>query len=447
MAKLNDENYLDYKKRVIDPISPTFCAAKWLNATIWLNRGWTTSCHLPAHHQASRWSILWNPSALHNTAHKKKMRKMMLSGQRPAECEYCWKVEDIKRNAVSDRVFKTVIYDDHDIQSIASASPNENVALKTLEISFDRTCNFACSYCNAGFSTTWAQDIKKNGPYQLQSKGGDTFKMDGSREEYKGENNPYIKAFWRWWPSLTHSLRELRITGGEPLMSRETWKVLDDFREQKLDHIQLAVNSNLGARDELIDQLIEKSHGIKNLEIYTSNEAVGAQAEYIRDGLNYERWVKNIKKMQQQGNFKRIHIMMTINALCLFSITDLFDEVLSWRTSADPYIGYWSINFLRYPSFMSSLVLPDHIKTERHKHLVKWFEKNQHHPFIHEMEREGVYRLVKYLEHVESPHENTSPLQLQQQDFVAFYKQYDQRRGKDFQKVFPKELNEWMASL
>ena len=33
--------------------------------------------------------------------------------------------------------------------------------LQTLEISFDRTCNFACSYCNPAFSTTWVKDIKK----------------------------------------------------------------------------------------------------------------------------------------------------------------------------------------------------------------------------------------------------------------------------------------------
>ena len=41
-----------------------------------------------------------------------------------------------------------------------------DVMLKTVEISFDRTCNFACSYCNAGYSTTWGKDIKTNGAYQ-----------------------------------------------------------------------------------------------------------------------------------------------------------------------------------------------------------------------------------------------------------------------------------------
>ena len=38
--------------------------------------------------------------------------------------------------------------------------------MKTLEIAFDANCNFACSYCNASFSTQWQNDIKKNGAYQ-----------------------------------------------------------------------------------------------------------------------------------------------------------------------------------------------------------------------------------------------------------------------------------------
>ena len=48
----------------------------------------------------------------------------------------------------------------------------EDVNLRTLEISFDRTCQFACSYCNPAFSTTWVKDIEKDGPYKnIQSDG------------------------------------------------------------------------------------------------------------------------------------------------------------------------------------------------------------------------------------------------------------------------------------
>jgi hypothetical protein len=47
-----------------------------------------------------------------------------------------------------------------------------------------------------------------------------------------GEANPYVEAFFQWWESdLNQTLDELRITGGEPLMSGYTWQLLDWFRK------------------------------------------------------------------------------------------------------------------------------------------------------------------------------------------------------------------------
>ena len=94
-----------------------------------------------------------NYTAIHNTKHKKLMRKYMQEGKRP-ECEYCWKVEDMGKDNISDRVFKTEIFKDEDIHKSAEMPWDEkNVMLRTLEISFDRACNFKCSYCNPAFNS------------------------------------------------------------------------------------------------------------------------------------------------------------------------------------------------------------------------------------------------------------------------------------------------------
>ena len=76
--KKEEETFLDYKKRVIDKISPSFCAAKWYNATIWLNEGKTSSCHHPNNHIIPKEELIENPSGLHNTHFKKQKRKEML---------------------------------------------------------------------------------------------------------------------------------------------------------------------------------------------------------------------------------------------------------------------------------------------------------------------------------------------------------------------------------
>ena len=90
----------------------------------------------------------------------------MIYGERPAGCEYCWKIEDMGRDAVSDRVYKSRIYTQEELDEAYAMDPAADVNLKTLEIAFDRTCQLACSYCNPAFSSTWVRDIKTNGAYQ-----------------------------------------------------------------------------------------------------------------------------------------------------------------------------------------------------------------------------------------------------------------------------------------
>lgn len=32
---------------------------------------------------------------------------------------------------------------------------------------------------------------------------------------YAEDENPYIKAWWKWWPEVSKTLNILRLTGGE----------------------------------------------------------------------------------------------------------------------------------------------------------------------------------------------------------------------------------------
>ena len=88
------EELKNWRDTRINAVSSCFCAAKWYNASLHLGHGYTNSCHLPLPHPIDLEEIKTNPSALHNTKLKKEARKMMLQGIRPAECSYCWKVEE-----------------------------------------------------------------------------------------------------------------------------------------------------------------------------------------------------------------------------------------------------------------------------------------------------------------------------------------------------------------
>ena len=449
MPRQNNETDLEYKRRVIDIKSDSFCGAKWYNATIWLGSGMTTSCHHPLPHRVSVEEVNANFRALHNTAQKKLEREQMQRGERPAGCEYCWKIEDIGRDNISDRVYKTVIYTDELLEKAYVEPASNDVDLRTLEISFDRTCNFGCSYCNPAFSSTWVRDLESNGPYtSLTSDGRNHFTHShGSSQLYKfGEINPYVEAFFKWWDAgLSTSLQELRITGGEPLMSGDTWRIIEWFKQHNTD-MRFALNSNLGAKDELIDRLVDASHNIKHFHLYTSNESVGIQSEYIRDGLVWDNWVSNVERILRDGNIEGFHMMCTVNALCLDTLPEFLEQCLTWKDLCGRDYPTFSLNILRFPSFQSPLVLPDELRSYYRGKLSDFYKKHKNNKLLHQFELNQLQRLIDYLDVVITPHAGAAEQTVLQQDFKKFYTQYDQRRGKNFAQAFP-ALADWYNTL
>ena len=440
----------------LNSVSCTFCAAKWYNASLHLGHGYTNSCHLPLPHPIDLEEIKTNPSALHNTKIKKEARKMMLEGKRPAECSYCWKIEDIGRNNVSDRVFKSKIYSEEDIKKLKDLPWDADVMLKTVEISFDRTCNFACSYCNAGYSTTWGKDIQNNGPYQkFKTSSAGAYQSDGSWAEKYGkdsDNNPYVTAFLEWWPELSQHLQEIRVTGGEPSQSHNFWDFIETMKKYPSKNLRLAVNSNLGVNEKSIQRLIDSTHelDIKEFDLYTSCEAFGEQAEYIRDGLNYQQWRANLVNFLENANpktFRALTIMMTINSLCLFSIVDFLEDMKLLKAKYGHHRPNLDLNILRWPAFMSPLALPDDVKIKLRSDLVKWYDVNKDSDLFVEGEKAQLERLIDYLDVVQKGHTTTeNDKELLFHDFKSFYEQYDIRRNKDFRKTFP-ELVDWYNTI
>ena len=450
MPKKINETDLEYRQRVIDIKSDSFCAAKWYNATIWLGSGQTTSCHHPLPHQVTVEEVKANPKALHNTPQKKLERSMMQQGERPKGCEYCWKIEDMDKDAISDRVYKTVIYKDKDIDIAFNTPRNEDINLKTLEIAFDRTCNFACSYCNPAFSTTWVKDIKQKGAYKnLTSDGRNHFTHPHKSSQLYdfNEENPYVTAFFKWWDSDLHeTLDELRITGGEPLMSGHTWKLLDWFKKNKKQSTtRLAINSNLGFDKERIDKLLSATNDVK-IDLYTSNESMNEHAEYIRDGLQWDQWYNNVMYLIKSKKLRGLHVMCTINALCLSTLPTFLEMLVGIKMSYGADAINFTLNILRFPSFQSALVLPKKIKLKYKTQLEEFLLMYGDQPELHQMEVNQVKRLIDYLDIVKTPHSEAFEMPKLLNDFKEFYKQYDERRNKDFVKTFP-ELEEWYDRL
>ena len=269
---------------------PGFCLAKWTQVTMHLGQGLTHSCHHPVAHKIPLDELKENPSALHNTSFKKSIRKEMLNGGRPTECDFCWRIED-NTGEFSDRTLKSLdAYSVHDHDSIVSMSGDEDVIPKYVEVSFSNVCNLKCSYCGPSFSSKWIEEIATHGAYELTDN-----KYNGiTNVQYKdSEDNPYTDAFWQWFPEASASMHTFRITGGEPLMSKHTFKVMEYLLANPNPNLDFAVNSNACVPDKLwkkftaLSKKLTDTDSVKNMTLFISAEATGDQCDYSRYGIKW----------------------------------------------------------------------------------------------------------------------------------------------------------------
>ncbi|MBR20734.1 MAG: hypothetical protein CMA64_11430 [Euryarchaeota archaeon] len=446
---------LKQKREKINQISPSFCSAKWLQTTLYLQNGYNHSCHHPSPHKIPVEEVLENPAALHNSKYKKQQRIKMLNGERPKECDYCWRIEDQGKDHFSDRHYKTADWWSWDkVNVIATDNPTKDVYPTYLEVSFSNACNFACAYCSPEISSKWMKDIEKNGDYPVQFGSGN---LDYLREVEKfpykhSDPNPYVDAFWKWFPEALPHLKVFRMTGGEPTMSKDVWKTLDYIYENANPELSIAINSNLGTTPELIQRLVDAVNKLKDkvkqIEIYTSAEAIGEQAEYIRDGMDYDYWRANVEKVLSETD-ANVAIMTTLNILSMTTFDQFIEDIMQLRIKYNKDLANnripLSINYLRFPPHLQCTLLDRNTRisyaSDYELTAKVWLKYNSPDKFarIYLEEYDQIQRFCEYLR---QEHEGAEKYRA---DFVNYIKAYDIRRDKNFSKTFPEyeHLLEW----
>lgn len=452
----DDINHVRATKEKLDEVGPGFCVLKWTQQTLYLQTGDNHSCYHPHPHKVQLSDIQRSPAGLHNTAWKKQQRKEMLEGGRPKECSFCWKVEDTGH--LSDRVIHSA---HHTTTAVQKAMNGDDYSViknlewdadydpKFLEVNFGNVCNFKCGYCTPTVSNSWIDEIKQFGDYPVKSRQYSIgFLKDREYYESDDENNPYVKAFWEWWPTLKHNLQTLRITGGEPTLNQNTWKLLDHLETDPCPNMTLLINSNLGVKPALIARmskkvklLIEKKC-IKDFRMHCSMDSWGTPAEYMRNGLNCAVFEENFKTVLNDFKYinATVEIMVTYNNLAVASFRQLLVKILEWRAefSGDrqridfctPHLkepAHWTINIL--PDSFQSYVAADIEFMKQHL--------NKGNAGFTDVE---VERLARVLTVMQTYKPTVNELAEAKRDFAAFFTEHDRRRGTDFYAVFPEYI-------
>ena len=443
-------------RRDLNSVGCGMCLAKWTQVTMHLHLGHTHSCHHPATHKIPLAELKVNPTALHNTQFKKERRKEMLDGKRPDECDYCWNVED-SSDRFSDRILKSRSeWSYPHFKEIVKMDPQENYNPKYVEVAFSNACNFKCSYCGPAFSSTWMEETQKYGGFPTtENFNSIEFILNEDKMPIPHRDpNPYVDAFWKWWPDMYRDLHTFRITGGEPLLSKDTWKVLDYIIDEPNPNkeLSLSINSNLGVPDVLIDHLIQRIQRIedekrvKEFIVYTSVDTWGSQAEYIRNGLEFNKFWDNCNKILEKCSRINLTFMSTYNALSVPNYEKLIDGIYNLKTQYGSEDRHWpsatflDSSYLRHPTHQTVQVLPEEwdINIFKQAQLVDFLGvplfQNDYIGYS-DVEIQKIKRIYDWK--ISSWPDKEKHLKEYRYNFGKFFQEHDKRRNTDFCKVFP----------
>jgi len=312
------------------------------------------------------------------------------------------------------------------------------------------------------------------------------------------KDNPYVEAFWKWWPTLYRKLEVFRITGGEPLMDVNTFKVLDYIYENPNTWLEVSITTNLcPPKPELMDKFVDKlkkleeiqiwndperwnpgsgnnwyvNMAVKNFAVFVSLDSVGEQAEYIRTGLVYDEMKANVIKLLSSTCNTTLTFINTFNALSVPGFKRYLEYILELRTMyskenqgityipiVDPYTKHpdhavnprqriwFDIPLLRSPDWMAMQILP----AEFEKYLEEGIEFMKANADVENFAGFYDFEIAKAERNLSLLKKRKSipayKLERDRANFVEYFKQHDERRGTNLLATFP-ELQEFYTTI
>lgn len=432
----------------LNSVSTSFCLAKWFNVSIHIPTGQTHSCYHPPSHHIPLKEVKIDVSALHNTNYKKERRAEMLAGHRPKECNFCWEIED-SGYQLSDRAYRSKdVWEPGIIEEAISLGATGNATPRYLEVNFNQACNLKCRYCSPHLSTEWMKDIERNGAYILKDRWHNdlSWMRDKNVWPNNSPDNPYLIAFWEWFPTVYPTLKTFRMTGGEPLMDKSTFRVFDYVKENPKADLNLSITSNCcppgNQWAKFMDSLkeITDADAIDHFMLFCSLDSWGSQAEYIRTGLDFDRMYNNVRQYLKEGSKHSLSFICTFNLLSYPKWVDYIKNILALRKefNTDRQLIWFDVPQLQHPEWLNPKLVPEMISVLEES--LVFMEQNVEtletaFKGFKDYEISKVRRLIDW---IKSPIEFDRDLAMA--NFYLFIEESDSRNQTNFLETFP-ELN------
>jgi sulfatase maturation enzyme AslB (radical SAM superfamily) len=393
----------------------TACQLKWAWSTIFLNTGVTRSCHRTSESKLTA----ENFNNFHNTDSKLIDRMLMLQGLWPTtNCQYCKKIEDV--GGFSDRMR---------MMSIPDLSPIEfennptaiNVNPAIVEVYFNNTCNLGCLYCVDHLSSTIASENKKHGEFSL-----DGVNIKNSDKNFKD----LVPLFWKWFETGFQKVKRLHILGGEPFLQADFEKLLEMIERYPNPNCELNIVTNLMIPHEKLLAFVEKfkfllrKRLVRRIDITCSIDSWGAEQEYVRWGIDLDRWKKNFEFLLTQ-KWLTLNINQTISPLTIKSMPELLKKLQAWRQQRT--VGHFFSEVTPGPSYLFPSIFGNAPFKEDFDTILSLMPK----------ESEQDINTYDYMMGIFNRIENSNVNRIEIKKLIIYLNEKDRRRKTNWREIFP----------
>jgi len=257
-----------------------------------------------------------------NSDHMRSVRLRMMAGEELSECEVCdHKLlnTDVYRS-YWNQLFKDRVDDAFDKTDETGATTMQTISF---DYRFNNLCNFKCRMCGDMLSSSWEAESRKHNRWSKESQ---PWMASPLREQIiKFQDTQVVQEFVD--AVETKTIKEIYWCGGEPLMWDMHWKAMERIIELGFaGQVYVRYNTNLSRTSYKGIKLFDLLPQFQDWQICSSLDGTGEVGEYIRDGLNYEQWLRNFKEgMAVAKTSREMRLDYTITMPGLLELKNMFD--------------------------------------------------------------------------------------------------------------------------
>ena len=267
----------------------------------------------------------YNPKTLDehwNSEHMKSVRRRMMAGEELPECQVC------NNKLLNTDVYRTYFnslfgHKEEDLWRLTNADGSTEMPVVSFDYRFSNLCNFKCRMCGDMLSSSWEAEQRKN---EMWSPWAKPWMAEPVRSKIKQfQEDEVEKEFARAVDN--HLIEEIYWVGGEPLMYEQHWKYMKQIVDQgDADKVYVRYNTNLSrTKYKGIDLYNDLLVHFKDWQICASIDGTGQIGEWIRDGLDYEKWLQNFKDgVAIKRNSRQMRLDVTLTLPGLLEVKNLF---------------------------------------------------------------------------------------------------------------------------